>query len=537
MNLTKQLEEALEVANLQIIKFDPSKQRPVSTSDGTMNLEKFCKMFRERLGKKGMSFPGAFGALHDISEARDMLEEYARDNKILIKDKKDIEIEMPKGIEDLTLNLNLAAKGRDEKFFLTHPDETVAKMSGEVYLMLNQITPLEAAAAARKVHPEYHPRGPKGVFESKSLGKTEEVFNIYTPPAWEDYHDWKKLPDRLPLLFEKLINHLFPIREEREYALAWLHDSLFSRAFVYKILCGAPGTGKNRYKLVVRALHGHVNVSDGKKSTLVERFNSQLSESTLAWFDELHYDADMENVMKELQNDSISIERKGVDATRGTKIYASLVISNNKPRDNHIAFDARKFVPLVITDRRLEESMTPAEIDELTRKVEDQSSEDFDIRFIAQIAKWIKKHGASKKWPNLEYRGPMFWTLAHTSMTRWQKKCAMMILSPDGGRRVGWDDDIEAYLWSEINEKATRKNGDRSLMFPDFSSVKAFFEVFRDSKGRKAFSTESVKGNIMGDFWIKPLFKQTEIITEATIAQQRELRDRNERTKKDSDDL
>src|SRR5690606_14664466 len=139
-------------------------------------------------------------------------------------------------------------------------------------------------------------------------------------------------------------------------------------------------------------------------------------ESTLAWVDELRYDDEMENTMKELQNDSISIERKGIDTTRATKIHASIVISNNKPRANYIAFDARKFVALKIAGHRLEESMSLEEIDLLTRKVEDEKSEHFDSKFLAQIAKWIKRRGASKKWRNLEYKGPMFWTLAHTSM-------------------------------------------------------------------------------------------------------------------------
>ena len=132
-----------------------------------------------------------------------------------------------------------------------------------------------------------------------------------------------------------------------------MYAALFNRAYTFLILCGAGGIGKNRLKLVNKALHGHHNAIDGKKSTFTERFNSQLYDCTEAWFDELTYTMDMENVMKEIQNDTISIERKGIDATRSTKIYASSVISNNKPRDNYIAFDARKFVPLQLTNNRL----------------------------------------------------------------------------------------------------------------------------------------------------------------------------------------
>jgi hypothetical protein len=516
-----QFAEALAASKIKISKYDPSKHRQITSNRGTMAIPKFCKILQEALGAKAVSFPEVFEALHDPSDAQDMIEEYAKEKKIFKGDKK-VEIEIPPDMEGLTLNMNLAAARGDEKFFLTDERETVSRVSGEAYMLIHQISPLEAAAQARKVIPDYMPRGSTGVTEIETDGRKETVFNVYTPPEWMRYPKWDKLPDKLPIEFQKLVEHLFPIPEERSFFFAWLHDSLFKRSFTFLILCGIPGSGKNRLKLVMRALHGHVNSVDGKKSTLVERFNSQLSEATLAWFDELRYDVEMENMMKELQNDSISIERKGVDATRATKIHSSIVISNNKERDNYIAFDARKFAPLVIRNERLEKSMRPEEIDRLTQKVEDPKSETYDVAWIAQIAKWIKKHGASKKWANLEYRGPMFWALAHTSMTRWQKKAVMAILEPDRGQASGYDPKKNAYLWSVIQAKNQRKNGDRSLQFPDFTSIRAFFEIFRDGQGRKAFSTEPVKGNnILGDFWVKPLFKHTEIITEASVAEQR----------------
>lgn len=527
-----QFAEALNLIKIKISKYDKTRAKCIFTNRGAMTVEKFCKVIKKDLDRHATKYPEVWDATNDLHLMEELVEGFAGEHDLL-PDEGKVQIEIPPDMVGLTLNLNLAARGKEDRFFLTDERETVSRVSGEAYLLIHQLAPLEAAAAARKVIPDYMPRGPRGVTEIENEGRTETVFNVYTPPDWQRYDKWNKLPDRLPVEFDKLIKHLFPIPEEREFLFAWLHNSLFKRSFTFLILCGAPGTGKNRLKLVMRALHGHVNTVDGKKSTLVERFNSQLSESTLAWFDELHYDADMENVMKELQNDSISIERKGVDATRATKIHASIVISNNKPRDNYIAFDARKFAPLVITADRLEKSMASDEIDRLTQKVEDPKSDTYDVAWIAQIAKWIEKHGASKKWPHLEYRGPMFWTLAHTSMTRWQKKAVMLIL--ESTRGAGYDQAKGAYLWSVLQEKSQRKNGDRSLQFPDFTSVKAFFEVFRDGKGRKAFSTEQVKGNILGDFWVKPLFKNTEIITEASVVEQRGKQ--NEKAKKENYDL
>jgi len=526
-----QFAEALDLIKIKISKFDPSRARGVFTNRGNMTIEKFCKTVKKDLDRFATKYPEVWDATNDLHDMEELVKSYAEENGSLMDDGKKVNIAIPPDMEGLTLNLNLSAKGRDDRFFLTDENEHVSRVSGEVYLLIHQLDPLAAAASARKVIPEYMPRGTSGVTEIEKGGRSQTFFNVYTPPEWARYQGWNKLPDKLPVEFDKLVKHLFPIPEEREFFFAWLHDSLFKRSYTFLILCSWPGTGKNRLKLVMRALHGHVNSVDGKRSTLVERFNSQLSESTLAWFDELRYDADMENVMKELQNDSISIEKKGVDATRATKIHASIVISNNKERDNYIAFDARKFAPLVVTKERLEKSMTSDEIDRVTQKVEDPNSDTYDVAWIAQIAKWVQKHGRSKKWPNLEYRGPMFWTLAHTSMTRWQKKAVMEIT--ESTRARGYDEKRKAYLWSAIQDKSQRKNGDRSLQYPDFTTVRAFFEVFRDGKGRKAFSTEAVPGNnILGDFWVKPLFKDTEIITEASVMEQRSKNGEKEKEKR-----
>lgn len=524
---SSQLEDALKSVKLRIIRFDPVKPRPVVTNRGAFTVEKFSKALLEKLGSEVLKYPELFKALHSHDQLESLVEGFVDDELPRTA--------TPPEMEGLTLNMNLAAKGRDEKFFLTHADETVARISGDSYLLVHQMSHTDAAACARKVIPDYVPRGPRGVYEIENEGKVETVFNVYTPPPWTRYEGWDKLPDKLPLEFKKLVEHLFPIEVEREYFFAWFHDSLFKRALTFLILCGAPGTGKNRLKLVMRAVHGHVNTVDGKKSTLTERFNSQLVEATLGWFDELHYDYDMENTMKELQNDSISIERKGVDATRATRVHSSIVISNNKARDNYIAFDARKFAPLIITGKRLEQSMTPEEIDTLTQKVEDQKSETFDIAFVAQIAKWIQKHGRrSRKWPHLEYRGPMFWALAHTSMTRWQKRAAQMILEPDSKALRAWADPKKGLLWSAVSAREARKHGERISQLTDYTTVRAFFEVFRDKHGRKAFET-TPSGNIMGDFHVRQIFKNTELITEATVAEQRNQE--SEKGKKETYDL
>ena len=534
-----ELKEALESAKIKITKYDPSKQRCVETSIGTWGVKKFGAILLEKLGAKLAKFPSIIVAAHDIPKMEELIQEHTKETGTLV-DSNNTEIEIPPELQEYTLNANITAKRGEEEFFLTTRDEFISKIMGRYYINRCAIPPQEAYKRARAVIPDYRPRSPAGVVSeiNSQTKEIENIYNSYIPPDWvlwrkENPKDWNRLPKSSPTLFIKLIQHLIPDRAERKYFYAWLYASMTSRSYVYLVLCGAPGAGKNRLKLVLRALHGRDNTNDGKKSTLDNRFNSQLSTGTLTWFDELHYNADMENVMKEIQNDYISVERKGVDATRSSTIHSSMVISNNKPRDNYIAFDARKFSPLVLASKDLRHSMTEKEIDTLSKKVE-IGKPDFDVKFVAQIAKWILSIGKNylDKYPNLEYRGPMFWTLAHTSMTRWQKKAITTLVDKKTGNRVGWDINENAHLWSKVEEKITKRSGENSMMFPDYSSVKAFFDIFRDGSGQKAFDTRLVPGsNILGDFWIYPLVDHVDIITESTVAQQREKGKQSGKTK------
>lgn len=511
-------ERILKETGIDINKYDPSKHRAIFTSAGTMTLEKFRDYTNKAFGKRAIVYPKSVPYFHDDKKMATALEKYTRNAGIFVEQESK-EIIIPDQMKGLTLNLDISSTNKDLDFFLTTKDEVISHIAGMAYIKTAKIPVEIATEVARPVVPQYHPRDPAGITHKlMSTGENLQVLNSYIPAKWTSYEG--ELPDKLPRLFEKLVRHLFPIKEEREYFFSWLYHSLFSRSFVYLVLCGIPGSGKNRLKLVLRALHGHQNTIDGKRSTLTERFNGQMGECTLGWFDELHYDMEMENFMKEIQNDTISIEKKGVDTTRSTQIYASSIISNNKPRDNYIAFDARKFSPLVISKNRLETSMTYEEIDLLSRKVENWSSPEFDIKFVAQIGRWIKKHGKSKKWPHLEYKGPMFYKLAHTSMSQWQKRCAVLVFEMSlKDDPFGDGNDKRGMLWSKLAAKYGNRNGDRSKPPPDFTTVKHFFDVFVDGKGKKTFKTTSVKGDIMGDFYVKVLNK-AKIMTEEEIVEE-----------------
>lgn len=511
------LKKALEAANIEILKYSPEKQRPITTDSGNFSIEKFTKSLTTALGDNLGEHPEIVKAINNPKIMPKLLESYAEESLEVVGGEA---ITIPENLKQYTLNIDTSSKEENSKrFFITTDEDLVSKsLTGRYFIDRCKISPPQAIAMARPVVPKYMPRSRRGITVVESQTTLEEIsyYNTYVPPEWEQWRSrnpdqWKKIPAKPPALVMKLLKHLIPLKEEREYLYAWMFTSMTARSYVYLVLCGAPGAGKNRFKLLLRALHGMGNAADGKKETFganENKFNGQMEDNTLIWFDELKYNQEMEPRLKEYQNDYISIERKGVDATKSTEIYPSMVISNNYPRENYLPFDARKFAPLVLAKRDLKFSMTSDEIGELSDRI-DSSRPDFDVKYVAQVAKWILSVGAKHvdKWPYMEYKGPKFWEIAHASMSRWQK-IAMMAATTTTmrGPMPGWDEKRKAFLWSKLEEGLRRKKEYESKDYRDATTVKAFFDTFRDGQGNLVFETEEVRGSkSFHDFWVKPI--------------------------------
>jgi hypothetical protein len=157
-----ELKDALTSAKIKIVKYDPAKQRPVTTSIGTMDIRKFSGTLLEKLGADMLKFPEIIKAAHDQNAMRDMLEEYTKGTGTLVADDKEVVI--PAELQEYTLNVNLAAKKGEDQFFLTTKDEFVSRMTGNFYIQRCNMPPPIAYSEARAVIPEYHPRKGPGIF-------------------------------------------------------------------------------------------------------------------------------------------------------------------------------------------------------------------------------------------------------------------------------------------------------------------------------------------------------------------------------------
>lgn len=508
------LKAALEAAGISIKGYDPNKANPIRTHTGSLTISKFSEQLRKGLKLDLKNHPEVLDGIQEPAEMERLIEEYALEELDATTGKA-----IPPEVSHLTLNVDTSSTDPGlKRFFCTTPEEfRDISISGQYYTEMCALSVKEATPSARPVVPRYLPRRAQGIHPETNKITQQKInyFNNYVPAGWELFRrrnpsEWAKIPSKPPEVIIRMIKHVIPNKEERNYFYAWLYTSITKRAYVYLVLCGNPGVGKNRLKLLMRALHGEQNASDGKKETFganESKFNSQMEENTFLWFDELSYGPEMEPRMKEYQNDYISIEKKGIDSTRSTEIYCSMVISNNYARNNYLLFNSRKFAPLVLGSKPLTAAMTPKEINDISERLDDTHPR-FDVKFVSQIAKWITSIGPKyvKDWPNLEYRGPMFWKLAGSSMSRWQKIAVLALTTENKrGAFAGWDESKKGFLWSKVEEDLRRKKEYESKDYRDPTTVKAFFENYCDIHGTKVFEVESEVDSIVQDFWIKPI--------------------------------
>lgn len=521
------IDKALEQANITLRKYDPLKARPVQTDDHTtLSITKFTNILIAGLKKEIANFPEVVACINNPEKMEKLLAEWAEENS----SGSGLGVFIPEDLSDLTLNVDTSSSRRESRYFCTTKDELrEEKISGEYYIDKCGLDMQQAINTARAVVPRYLPRHSLGVHSQKdpTTGREVNYYNTYVPAPWalwrlKNLSEWNKLPAKPPADLMQMLKHIIPLKQEREYLYAWLYTSITSRAYVYLVLQGIPGLGKNRLQVLLTALHGKSNSVNGKKETFGangSKFNGQLFESTAVWFDELKYDHEMEARMKEYQNDSASKELKGVDATGSSDLYCSMVISNNYQRDNYILFNSRKFAPILLGMTPLKELMPESVIGEISDKL-DETRPGFDVKYVAQIAKWILKIGPQyvPKFPRLEYQGPKFWELAHSSMSRWQKVVVVALTTKNiKGYFPGWSDSKKAFQWTTVEAALRRKKDLSDKDYRDPSTVKAFFDNYRDTDGKKVFDTEAFKGSILQDFWVWPIRGVEEVKGNVTV--------------------
>lgn len=386
----------------------------------------------------------------------------------------------------------------------------------EVFCKLRGIEAITSAIPSRKVYNPFREERMLKVRDPISKLLILEI-NTYEPPLWKAASPKSKVV--LPPLFDKFLNAVFDTatygRDERDYFEFWLYKALTSRAPTVLILNGAAGIGKGVLKSSIIPLFGRENSKDGKISSLEGSFNGVFANSTYVHFDEKAISGRAREIFKEVLNSTVSIENKFENSTGRTRIYCSLIVSNNNERFNDLEYSDRKFSPLSLSKKRLETFLDSKEFEELKSYYEGTHPE--SALFYGAIGNYLQRVGPTlqNKYPmgEGEYLGPSFFRICYAGLSDFNKKIIYSFFGksqmPDGESLVCPTRDLILEQYSKVNYvlmstvlKVVNSASRGSKNKPDISSVKRFMTEYRDIQGKNPFIIEEID-SFTQDFVVK----------------------------------
>lgn len=188
--------------------------------------------------------------------------------------------------------------------------------------------------------------------------KKERIIPTGGIPMFNEYQEapWRLLDvaAELPKVHEDFLRHLTNGDEASfNYLLDWLALSLTGRNLTILCALGVQGVGKGILGSLMQKLHGPTNFNKVRDSVFKAKFNAQLFNKTLIYVDEAVLD-DRESVnrIKDIINDLVEIERKGMDAITINN-HSSYYLSSNDLSAIKIEASDRRFSIIDLTDTPL----------------------------------------------------------------------------------------------------------------------------------------------------------------------------------------
>lgn len=301
---------------------------------------------------------------------------------------------------------------------------------------------------------EYNPTTIEPYKEIEVSNSLVKQFNLYIPPKHRLERDYEAK------LHPKYIEYLEGFFEDscREYAYNWIYHSTFRKMPTYLVLVGAGGIGKNLLADSLEVVHGKSNFTKAQPSALNSNFNGHLSNNTMIYYDECNFSADRDNKkknrLKEWANDTLSIEKKGVDA-KLVRVYGSAIIATNNDSDVHLEQLDRKFSVMEITKERLEKRIGTKATNEIWEYIKR------DPTFPDALLNYLEPKIDPEFNPNIEYKGRRFDELVISSLHNWQHELLFGYV-----------------LDSEVEEIPFNTLKDNITMFPKAIKVQDFLNNF-----------------------------------------------------------
>lgn len=329
---------------------------------------------------------------------------------------------------------------------------------------------------ARYVVLKYYPTDIRSFIPFKQGNVPLNILNTYLPPK----HRLDKIEvPKIPKLVVEYLKRLFVNKECYEFMMESIWYILNSRLQVIPVLNGGTGIGKGLFtEHLLGNLVGQGNAILAPKSWDKSGFNAWLLNKQLIVFDEAKIisngpDANVD-YLKRLMNDSLNVERKGVDADKLTENHASFFItSNNGAKRFKLELDNRRFAPVDVTDQKIERIYKSEEIEELVKLID---SPDVVANIYWEIQhNWSPEKRVGKRTPYTILQCEALYRFQYESLDIWQRAITELILSKESDEYMGGEINAQyRKVYTRITGRET--NSKRAINKVD---IKDFLQSYR----------------------------------------------------------
>lgn len=356
--------------------------------------------------------------------------------------------------------INLSSKSR-QKVFLYDPEKRKIDIESDpdmYFLLMNtDLKKLLAMDGIKAVYVKFEPYNIKTFYDKDGIS----YLNLYSAPKWR----FVDCEPKYGGIIKKLIDHLFPIEEEKEYALDWFHHSLTSRCETVLCLIGARGTGKGiLLSSIAEALHSTEYFQIAKQEVLTDKFNGEFKNKRNIFFDEVDISGDREVAkFKALANAKIAVEKKGEDSET-VENFVSMSLASNYRDKFRVEPQDRRFSTPRITDVPLHKVMKEKEISDFLEDIQKEDSLE-----IAQFGKFLLKR-VPKYSRHEPLKNAYFFELCRLSMSSWKSFIVDYLI--DNAK------DDSPITIKDLKKKFVGEYSDESLFPTKKTSLDTFFQDY-----------------------------------------------------------
>lgn len=341
---------------------------------------------------------------------------------------------------------------------------------------------------------EYNPKNKQIFLENNNY---IDCFNSYNPADWfkEYFYSGSSLQaiSSMPKIYEDFFKFFADFKNDLksyEYLIDWLANIFQSRNKTILTLIGNQGIGKGVLGDIIKELVGESNFSKVRDTVLKNKFNKQISNKIVVSIDEI----DIKNNttaydrLKDLVNDYIEIEGKGLDAKNATN-YANFLISSNRTDCIRIEADNRRFSIIQLTD-------TPLRDVALIQNV--TSGEYFKDSNIKELAQYLYGHKIKHDMLKPFVDSSRFNEIKNDSTHEWERWILdIWAVANIGKPRLKLSDfirDCSSFISTNGRPPGQRKIMDLANRYPDKIKITQPFRSKGDaSRYIEAISVEQVE--------------------------------------------